>query len=314
MVKNTFSYSIIIPHYNIPDLLARCLRTIPERDDVQVIVVDDQSKDSENYLETIPELHRKNVEFFIVDEKKYAGHARNVGLSHASGKWLLFADPDDFYVDGFMNITDKYLNENVDIIYFNTVSCDCYKTDCILQSCTQPRFDKYEKSGDDLRFRLSFTEPWAKMVRRDFVMKHQLMFQETIAHNDLLFGVKIAVLAKRTKIVNTPIYWYVYRLGSTGHSVGNESYEKVCARVSAWHETHKFLESAGFKLKSYLPLEPCIILFRRDQLTYFKILKYIRSNNMRYILTFLLTLKQAIFFMFGQKRSGFEEKVIPPAK
>ena len=34
-------YSIIIPHYNIPDLLRRCLESIPQRDDVQVIVVDD---------------------------------------------------------------------------------------------------------------------------------------------------------------------------------------------------------------------------------------------------------------------------------
>ena len=30
------SFSVIIPHYIIPDLLARCLDSIPQRDDVQV--------------------------------------------------------------------------------------------------------------------------------------------------------------------------------------------------------------------------------------------------------------------------------------
>lgn len=37
------NFSIIIPHKDIPDLLQRCLDSIPIRDDVQVIVVDDDS-------------------------------------------------------------------------------------------------------------------------------------------------------------------------------------------------------------------------------------------------------------------------------
>ena len=37
------NYSIIIPHKNIPQLLKRCLDSIPQRDDVQIIVVDDNS-------------------------------------------------------------------------------------------------------------------------------------------------------------------------------------------------------------------------------------------------------------------------------
>lgn len=36
-------FSIIIPHKNTPDLLQRCLDSIPVCDDVQVIVVDDNN-------------------------------------------------------------------------------------------------------------------------------------------------------------------------------------------------------------------------------------------------------------------------------
>ena len=36
-------YSVIIPHKDIPCLLQRCLDSIPPRDDVQIIVVDDNS-------------------------------------------------------------------------------------------------------------------------------------------------------------------------------------------------------------------------------------------------------------------------------
>jgi glycosyltransferase involved in cell wall biosynthesis len=37
------NYTIIIPHKNIPHLLQRCLDSIPRRNDLQIIVVDDNS-------------------------------------------------------------------------------------------------------------------------------------------------------------------------------------------------------------------------------------------------------------------------------
>ena len=42
MAQNV-KYSIIIPHKNSPDLLKRCLESIPDRTDIQVVVVDDNS-------------------------------------------------------------------------------------------------------------------------------------------------------------------------------------------------------------------------------------------------------------------------------
>ena len=51
-----FDYSIIIPHNDIPDLLMRCLNSIPVSEDIQVIVVDDNSADADTYLDRYPEL------------------------------------------------------------------------------------------------------------------------------------------------------------------------------------------------------------------------------------------------------------------
>lgn len=305
-----YNYSIIIPHYDIPDLLRRCLRSIPERDDIQVIVVDDQSPNRESFMDTIPELHRKNVEFYVAEEKKFAGHARNVGLDHAKGKWLMFADPDDFYVDSFLDVVDKYLNDTSDVIYFNIRSCDCYNTDHIIQDQRLSRFVRYEKTKDSMYFRLSFSEPWAKMVRKDFVDREGIRFQATRAHNDLLFGVKVAVLAKTFKIINEPIYWYVHREGSTGRAIGNESYEKLCDRINAWYAVQLFLEDQGCKIKTYLPVKPCIKVFKRDFRTYCRLIRYMKSNGMKYIRTIYLTIKYAIKKMLGGHGPGFAEEVI----
>jgi len=54
-------FSIIIPHKEIPDLLMRCLKSIPVSEDIQVIVVDDNSSDADRYLERYPELERPKV-------------------------------------------------------------------------------------------------------------------------------------------------------------------------------------------------------------------------------------------------------------
>ena len=94
------NYSIIIPHKNIPKLLQRCLNSIPQRDDLEIIVVDDNSDPSIVDFGQFPGAGRSDVSFFFDKSGKGAGRARNIGLQHAQGKWLLFADADDFFKGG----------------------------------------------------------------------------------------------------------------------------------------------------------------------------------------------------------------------
>lgn len=42
-IRTQFNYSFIIPHHNSPDLLNRYLKSIPQREDIEIIVVDDNS-------------------------------------------------------------------------------------------------------------------------------------------------------------------------------------------------------------------------------------------------------------------------------
>ena len=96
-MDDRINYSIIIPHRNIPLLLRRCLDSIQRRMDIQIIVVDDNSDPGQVDFEHFPGLDEPCVEVYFTKEGKGAGYARNIGLKHAKGKWLLFADADDFY-------------------------------------------------------------------------------------------------------------------------------------------------------------------------------------------------------------------------
>lgn len=93
----TINYTIIIPHKNIPDLLERCLHTIPTRDDLEVIIIDDNSDPDKVDLEHFRGSNRPDTTVIFDKSGKGAGHARNLGLKKALGEKLIFADADDYF-------------------------------------------------------------------------------------------------------------------------------------------------------------------------------------------------------------------------
>ena len=68
-------YSIIIPHKDIPCLLQRCLDSIPPRDDVQIIVADDDSSPDIVEFAHFPGRDRTDVEILFTKEGRGAGYA-----------------------------------------------------------------------------------------------------------------------------------------------------------------------------------------------------------------------------------------------
>lgn len=112
-------FSIIIPHRNIPNLLQRALDSIPRRNDIQIIVVDDKSDDDiVNFLH-FPYLNDKHVEIYFLKENAGNGEARNYALPKAKGKWLYFLDADDFFTPHAFDTLFKYKDSSEDVIVFN---------------------------------------------------------------------------------------------------------------------------------------------------------------------------------------------------
>ena len=64
-----------MPHFNSVEMLKRMLKSIPEREDIQVIVVDDFSKDESRIK--LSELHHKNLEIYYQSSNQGAANARN---------------------------------------------------------------------------------------------------------------------------------------------------------------------------------------------------------------------------------------------
>ena len=92
--------SIIIPVYNCEAYLEQCLTSVQNQtmQDMEILCIDDGSSDSS--LSILEEYAREDNRIIIhVQANMGAGHARNVGLKGAKGKYVAFLDADDYYLD-----------------------------------------------------------------------------------------------------------------------------------------------------------------------------------------------------------------------
>ncbi len=237
-----YSYSIIIPHKNTPTLLRRCLDSIPDREDVQIIIVDDNSDTTKADFDNFPGKSRPNVEIYYTKEGKGAGYARNVGLSHAIGEWLIFADSDDYFTEEFNTILDKYKEDDSDIVFFNAESR--YSDNISITADRSLNLNRYIKEHDIVSLRYHFYPPWCKLIKRDIQVKYSVLFSETIAANDVMFSVNVAYHAKRFKIEEATGYCVTLRSGSLEKTFSSAA---LLARVCISLETNRFYEEHNIK-------------------------------------------------------------------
>ncbi len=86
-----FHIAVIIPHYNDPDRLARCLTAlVPQAgEDVEVVVADNGSTvDLSRVRDAFPSVR------FVIEVESGAGPARNRGVAATTAPWLMFIDAD----------------------------------------------------------------------------------------------------------------------------------------------------------------------------------------------------------------------------
>ena len=217
---NQIKYSIIIPHKDIVQLLVRCLKSIPDTEDFQVIVVDDNSKNVNQIISAINGLKRNNIELYLTKEGKGAGFARNEGLKHVKGRWCLFADADDFFADNFQQQLMEFSNLELDIIYFTSCSVD---NDTLVPVPSRDNTVKDCINRNKLpRLRYGHYVPWSKMIRTELIQRYNITFEETIVCNDAMFSLTCGYYAKSILAVDKIIYVSTVRNNSLFFAISEE--------------------------------------------------------------------------------------------
>jgi glycosyltransferase involved in cell wall biosynthesis len=209
------NYSFIIPHRNSPELLNRCLNSIPKREDIEIIVVDDNSDEDKK-----PSVCRNDVQSIFIDSEhsKGAGRARNVGMEKAKGKWLLFADCDDFYEKDFIFDLDKYIDSDCDLVIFDAF----FHYDMETGKCSSDYYKEYienfllfpDSRYNQLMLKLGNYSTWMRMYSHSFIKKIGVQYDEVPACNDGWFVQYAGVHARKIAAIPKKLYYYVQNQGS----------------------------------------------------------------------------------------------------
>lgn len=103
--------SVVIPLYNKEASIAQSLRSVlsQSHDDFEVVIVDDGSTDRS--VSIVESVHDSRVRLFR-QENGGPSKARNTGVKHARGEWIVFLDADDELLPGalatFHNLSEMH--------------------------------------------------------------------------------------------------------------------------------------------------------------------------------------------------------------
>ena len=239
-MKSEVFFSIIVPQRNSIATLPRLFSSIPEREDIEIIIVDNTPIPLTKEEVGI----ERDYQLLWSAPERHAGGARNVGIENARGKWLLFADADDYYAEGAFEVFFSKADSNAEIVYtgMGGIYLDTGER--------SDRGDVYarlvhdyltgEKTEDDLR--LGFASPCCKMVSRELVERHHIRYDEIRAGNDMYFSFVTGYYAKKIEAVDFISYIATV---SKGTLTKRRDYEVIKARLYSKLHCNQFLKEHG---------------------------------------------------------------------
>ena len=196
---NKIKISIIVPVYNVEPYIRECFSSIAAqtyKGGMECIFVDDCGQDrSVEIIEELMADYHGSISFSIIhhEHNKGLSGARNTGIRHAIGDYLYFLDSDDTItpdcIEELAALAEKY--PEVEVVQGSAKA----NTDWLqLKHSQVPEYSenfKWIRRTLLKRYVIPMTA-WNKLVRRDFVLKHQLYFVEGMIHEDEIWNFMLA--------------------------------------------------------------------------------------------------------------------------
>lgn len=201
--------SIIVPVYNVEKYLSQCLQSLADQtlQDIEILVVNNNTPDRSQDI----------IDQFVARDKRFTalfrrdgmlGGARNKGLQHARGEYVLFVDSDDYVASTLcQKLWDIAQKENLDIV--DACGADVSEDGRILfaQSAPPPQVYKTDLVGM-MRVAQHCCKPWGKIIRRRILTDFDLWFPENRAHEDIAFITACFLFANGFAQIHERLYYY----------------------------------------------------------------------------------------------------------
>ena len=204
MIENK-KVSVIVPIYNVERYIYKCVKSLMLQDycNIEIILVDDGSPDNSGRI--IDELSKEDKRIIVIHKTNGGvSTARNSGLLQATGEYVMFVDGDDWvekdYVSYFLNIVQK------DGLPIGMNKNNFHTEEAIAGSGTNYVVSA-EKAIEWLYTGELFVGVWNKIYSRDFLLEHDLQFDETIWYGEgMLFNIECLQHVNKVAVGEKPVY------------------------------------------------------------------------------------------------------------
>lgn len=215
------SLSIIIPVWNTGKVAVRIVGRILKQkfDDFELILVNDGSTDDS--LKYLRQFEKQDKRVMVVNRKNNSGGpsgARNTGLKHACGKYLMLLDSDDdIEPDMISKMTKKMICEKLDLvtcgIKYITIKNGRQSSVVNIGVSPIPAQSKDEDFATYIVRLLGIDgrlyNPCNKIFRTSLIKKHGLSFDANLDFGeDLTFNLQYLRFVDNMGFINEPLYHY----------------------------------------------------------------------------------------------------------
>ena len=216
-------FSIIVPVYNVEDYISECLLSIMNQTekDFEVIVVNDGSKDKSI------EIAKKYPVKIINQENQGLSEARNTGVKHAKGEYILFLDSDDYWEKDLLKNLKQELKDKPDIIRFQIQ--ETYADNRVIKHEEEPfAICKGEKAFKKICSYHFVENAWCYCIKRSYYINNDYKFMKGTIHED--FGLIPLVIIKASRVKSISYIGYNYRQRENS-IMSSKNYEKTKKKV-----------------------------------------------------------------------------------
>lgn len=257
--------SIIVPIYNVEQYLNKCFNTLINQQSMQIefICIDDGSTDKSGDI--CDEFAKKDRRFKVVHKRNEGvSSARNLGLKIAKGKYIAWVDPDDYISLKWFKIIEKYLNNDIDIIFFDYALINNKKRYNVF-------FDKKNKNIKkdiflrDLVLDKVKSHLWQMIFKKDIIQNIRFPIQKRFMED---FSVLHKIILKADKIFYIHEVLYFYRIRN--NSLTNTwNIEQNYEAYTIAKERYDYLIKRGYNVSKvgYLiwALNICSIYYKKKE-------------------------------------------------
>lgn len=242
--------SVIIPVYNVKDYVGECLDSLINQSlrEIEIICVDDGSTDGT--LNILRQYETTDRRIKVIQQKnQYAGVARNIGMKHAHGKYMIFLDADDFFNETLLEKTYCEAERcNADVVLFggqsyDNVSKKIQPMPWLLNTAILPKKVPFNCKDTDGQLLNAYSPaPWTKLFLSAFIRKHNLQFQALQNSNDVFFIFSATCLAERITFLDEKFVYY--RRGTMSSLQSLKGKEPLCF-LEVYNSAYKMLKEQG---------------------------------------------------------------------